>query len=436
MFKYSTLLFLCSVAFLFAHDYVPGEPQKTPVLLRGGDLHTVTQGVLKNTDILFEHGRITQIGKNLKVPEGTKIIEVTGKQVYPGLIAAYSILGLIEIGAVRATLDQEEVGGVTPEVQAHIAYNPDSEVIPTIRSNGITTVLVVPQGSLFTGRSSLLNLDGWTHEDAMEKMNVGLHLTWPPVVPQKHWWVEKTEEEQNQEIAKKLKTLIQTVEQAKRYFLAKQANPLIEKDSRWEAMIPLFTREMPLMIYAEDVRQIEMALDFTEEHQLRMILVGGYDAWKIASRLKESKIPVILRRSTNLPRSEDDDYDLSYRLPALLQSAGVQYCISFASDDNYPPWGNCWDIRNLPFLAGHAVAFGLTPEEALCSITLSPAKILGVDKDLGSLEVGKKATLVVSEGDILDPITHQISLEFIEGRLVDLNNRHKELFRKYQQKNR
>ncbi|MEK7484812.1 MAG: amidohydrolase family protein [Planctomycetota bacterium] len=431
MLKYSSrILFLCCFALSWAHDYVPGEPQKCPILLRGGDLHTVTQGVLKNTDLLFEQGRITQIGQNLKTPEGTKIIDITGKQVYPGLIAAFSVLGLLEIGAVRATSDIEEVGGITPEVQSYVAYNPDSEIIPTIRSNGITTVLLVPQGDSLSGRSSLMNLDGWTIEDAMEKRNVGLHLTWPPISPQKYWWIEKTEEEKNQENAKKLKVVTQTFDLAKRYFQAKQANPLLDKDSRWEAMLPIFTQEMPVFIYAEDLRQIEMAIDFAQEYKIRMILVGGYDSWKIASRLKENKIPVILRRALSLPRSEDDDYDLPYHLPKLLTDAGVQYCISFAGDDG-PPW---WDIRNLPFMAGYAVAFGLTPEEALTAITLAPAQILGVERDLGSLDVGKKATLVISEGDILDPITHQICLEFIEGRKVDLNNRQKELYQKYQQK--
>jgi imidazolonepropionase-like amidohydrolase len=262
-------------ALLFAHDRIPGTPQKHPILLQGGDLHTVSHGVLKATDILFENGRITQIGKNLTLPPETQIIHVHGKQIYPGLLDPYSILGLIEIGAVRATDDTTEVGWVTPEVQSHIAFEPDSELIPTVRSNGVMTILLAPLGELISGRSSLLNLDGWTKEDAMVKANLGVHLVWPPAQIERSWWAEESEEEQEKQRNQKREVLYQSFKTAKQYLLEKAQNPSLPQDSRWEALLPLFTQEMTLFVYADDCRQIEQALYFAQEYQFKMVLTSG-----------------------------------------------------------------------------------------------------------------------------------------------------------------
>lgn len=425
-----SFLFLSS---LYAHDYVPGEPQKNPILLKGGHLYTINQGLLKDTDILFEQGRITQIGKNLTLPPHTEIIDISGKYVYPGLFDSYSLLGMTEIGAVRATNDMAEVGEITPEVQSHMAYNPDSEIIPTTRSNGITTALVVPMGKLVNGRSSLIALDGWTKEDALIKPNVGIHLTWPPANVVNSWWQEKSEEEQQQEKNKKLKMLYQTFEEAKAYFNAKKANPLLPKDTRWEAMLPIFTQELLVFIYADDARQIQQALEFAETFSLKIVLVGGYESWKFGATLKAKNIPVILGKTLELPRREDEDYHLPFRVPMLLAEAGVSFSFSFATSGE-SSWDASWSARNIPFMAGYAVAFGLSYENALRAITLTPAEIFGVAHDLGSLEIGKKATLIVSDGDILNPLTHHICFEFIEGKKVDLDNKHKELYRKYKAK--
>ncbi|MCX6832660.1 MAG: amidohydrolase, partial [candidate division Zixibacteria bacterium] len=188
------LTILCA-ATAMGHNLVPGAKQNHPILLKGGDLYTVKNGVLQRTDLLFEQGRISQIGKNLSVPIGTEVIDVTGKRVYPGLIDAATSLGLVEIGEVRATRDAGEVGTVTPEVQSHIAYNTDSEIIPTVRANGITTALVAPTGGVICGRSSLINLDGWTKEDATEKFNVGLHVNWPSASASWSWSDQRPAEE-------------------------------------------------------------------------------------------------------------------------------------------------------------------------------------------------------------------------------------------------
>ncbi len=414
---------LLATTSIFGNDYVPGAPQTQPIILRGGDLYTVSQGVLPATDLIFENGRITRIGVDLTIPEGGRVIDVTGQQVYPGLIAPWSGLGLVEIGSVRATVDLNEVGRVHPEVMAHIGYNTDSEIIPTVRANGITTALIVPKGGVVSGRSSLMNLDGWNFEDAAEKLNVGVHINWPSERVVNAWWMEKSAEEQKKDNSENRRRLLETFEQAHSYYLAKKADPSIEKDLRWEAMVPLFTREMPLFVHANDFRQIEQAAAFSKKYDLKMILVGGRDSYLLTRLLVENDIPVIMNRLHTTPAHEDDAYDLPYRLPSLLSEAGVKFCISSGS--------GATGTMNLPFQAGQAVAYGLSRAAALRAITLAPAEILGVADDLGSLEVGKKATLVVSSGDIMNPITNNVTLEFIEGRQVDLNSRHLELYNKY-----
>ena len=423
------LTLLCPAAVVSAHDYVPGAMQSAPIVLKGGDLYTVANGTLRGTDLLFENGRISEIGRDITPPPGAEVIDVTGMRVYPGLIAPETGLGLSEIGAVRATRDNSETGSITPEVQAHIAYNPDSEIIPTIRSNGITTAVITPSGGIIRGRSSLINMDGWTKEDAAEKLNLGLSVNWPRVSIITAWWMDDTPEEQKKNQKKNRELLFKAFDQAKSYWQAKKAGNHIDTDLRWEAMIPVFESKMPVFITANDYRQIDQALAFAVAYDLNIIIVGGAESWKITDKLKRQNVPVILRRTHSMPFRQDDDYDLSFRVPAMLRDAGVKFCFAYIRSGP-----SSWDTRNLPFQAGQAVAFGLDEATALRGVTLSTAEILGVDGDLGSLEVGKKATIVVSKGDILDQLTNKVVYEFIEGRKVDLNNRHKELFEKYRQK--
>ncbi len=428
-----TILCLCLGLILveqsIAHDYIPGEVQKQPILLARGDLHTVSGGVMLKTDILFENGRITAIGKDLPLPTGGKVIDITGYQVYPGLIAPNSTVGIIEIGQVRATSDISERGRNNPDVQTHIAYNPDSEIIPTVRSNGITTALIVPGGGLIRGRSSLINLDGWTKEDAMEKETIGIHISWPRSSIITAWWMDETAEEQKKKNEENRRKIVKHFDNASSYYIARKADPNLKIDSRWEAMLTVFDKTLPVFIHADDLRQIEQAVDFANNYDVRLIIVGGREAWKTAELLKENDISVMLGSTQRMPMRSDDDYDLSYRLPVLLRDAGVKYCIGL----NGGSWSS-WGTRNLPFLAGQAVAFGLDYEEALRSLTLSTAEILGVADQIGSLEIGKKATLIVSSGDILDQLTNHVTLMYIEGREVNLDSKQKELYRKYDKK--
>lgn len=430
--KYSNIMKITAVLIILissialAHDYVPSPPQDQPIMLKGGDLYTISNGILKETDLLFEDGKISQIGKNITPPDNCEIIDVSGKNVYPGLIDPNTILGLVEIGDLGVTRDVSEKAKNTADLQSSVGYNADSEIIPTVRANGITTALIVPGGSLIRGRSSLMNLDGWTREDSMEKQNIGLHISFPRMNVSTAWWISQSAEEQKKDNAENLKALYEIFDNALAYYKAKKAGKYPENDVNFEAMMPLFSKELLVFIHAWEYRQIESAIKFTQKYGLKMILVGGYDSWRLADKLIELDIPVIVTDPQSLPYRQDESYDFCYSLAGRLNEAGIKFCISA---------GGYTGVRNLPFQAAQTVAFGLPKDIALRSITLSTAEILGVEKDLGSLEVGKKATIVVSDGDIMDHITHDVSLEFIDGRKVDLNSKQKELYQKYRQKN-
>lgn len=408
-----------------AHDQVPGKQQQQAIVLQGGTLHTVTQGTLTDTDLVFADGKITAIGTDVAIPEGATVVDISGQHVYPGVIAMDTTLGLNEIEAVRATRDAREVGGVTPEVAGHIAFNADSEVIPTVRYHGITHAQVVPEGSLVNGQSSLMQLDGWNYQDSLVAGEVGVHITWPRTYVVDTWWERRTPAEQREANAKALKRLKDVLADAKAYYDAKQANPDIAVDQRWEAMLGLYDGSKKLFVHAQDKRQLEQALDVAQEYGFDLVLMGAADAWRLTERLVNTQTPVVFGSPFGLPARDDEGYDQAFSTPARLAEAGVNFAIS------YPGY---WDVRNLPFAAGQSVAFGLDVDEAIKAITLKPAEFMGIDDQLGSLEVGKSASLSVSKGDLLDPIGQDLTHLFINGRAVELESRHTELYDKYQQK--
>jgi imidazolonepropionase-like amidohydrolase len=423
----SLTLAVAAFGTLPAHDRIPGSAEEQPVLLRGGDLYTVAHGVLAGTDLLFADGRIARIGPALVPPPGTRIVDVAGQRVYPGLIAARTTIGLIEIGAVRATDDRAEVGSITPEAAAYVAYNPDSELIPTIRSHGITTVEVAPARGLIGGRSFIAHLDGWTHEDAGVERIAALHADWPAAELPRRWWRAKNASELAERRLDELRRLRQAFEQARAYHRERTANPEREIDARWEAMRPVLAHELPLSVLARTAGQIEQAVGFAIEQDVSLVIVGAREAWRVVDLLAEHDVPVILDTTSALPLGDDDGYDAVYRQPATLHEAGVRFALTHVTE-------GAWDVRNLPFHAGQAVAWGLPAEQALRSITLSAAEILGIDEDLGSLEPGKEATLFVSAGDVLDARTQRVTQMWIRGRPVDLGDRQRELYEKYRAK--
>lgn len=415
-----------AVAPLAAHDQIPSAPQAGPILLRGGDLYTVSDGVLEATDLLFEDSKITAIGNDLPEPEGTVVVDVSGRRVYPGLIAPSTTIGLTEIGAVRATRDRDEVGSVNPEVAAHTAFNPDSELIPSVRSHGVTTVQVTPTGALLAGRTAILHLDGWTKEDAAVELIDGLVLTWPRVSVREAWYLPPLEE-QREQMTKQRDELRQAFEAAHIYALARRTDRDVDTDLRWEAMRPLWDEEMPVYVVADDYRQILEAIDFAEEFDLNLVLTDPADAWRLTDLLVERDIPVLLNAPTSRPPRTDADYDASYRQATRLYEAGVRFGIGLLGEGT--------GVRNLAIEgAGAAIAWGLPEDVALRAITLSNAEILGIDDRQGSLEVGKDATLFVSSGDVTDTLGHKVTRMWIRGREVDLDNRHRQLARKYREK--
>lgn len=425
--KFSTLL--AGAALLtgqaYAHDMIPGKPQSQPIALVNGTLHTVSQGVLPDTDILFVSGKIEQMGKDLSLPSNTQVIDISGQHVYPGMISLASQLGLSEIEAVRATEDGHEVGKDNANLKAHIAFNADSEIIPTVRSNGVTHTQVVPGGDLIMGQSSMMKLDGWNWEDSLELAEDGVHIRWPRVGLNKSPWESRTAEEQNKANKKQIDALNLLLEQAKRYWVAKKQGAKVATDVRWEAMLKVFDGEKTLYAHANDKRQMQSAIDVAKKHGFKLTIVGARDAWRMLDVLAKEQVGIIYTAPFGLPSRYDEAYDQAFSVPKRLQDAGITYAIGL---------GESWGDRNLGFAAGMAVNYGLTKAQALEAVTLSAAKLTGLQRSLGSLEVGKQASLVVSQGDLLDYLTQKINYMYIDGRRVDLNNRHKQLFDKYQQK--
>ena len=427
-----TLACLALPAYVSAAPEIPGEAQNGPIALIGGTIHTVTGPPIDGGVLLFDRGKITALGpaSAVTVPPSAEKVDCTGKQIYPGLFDAFTNLGLVEINAVRATRDQAESGQINPNVKAHVAVNPDSELIPVTRSNGVLLAVTAPTGGLISGHSSVLQLDGWTYEEMTLRANVGMHVNWPNMVPVLEWWIEKTPQEQTKERDSALKSLRDTFEDARRYRQARRSNGATQPtDARWEAMLPLLEGRLPLIVHADEAQQIQSAVAFAQRQNVKLIISGGHDAAYCAELLKKHEVPVIVSGVYRLPRRRSEDYDSAYTLPERLRGMGIKFCISCGGRFGAS------NVRNLPYHAATASAFGLPRQNALKAITLWPAEILGVADRVGSLEAGKDASLFIANGDILETPT-QVEAAYIQGRAVDLSDRHKRLWRKYREKYR
>lgn len=424
------LIGLLSLGSLPASDEIPGARQRRPIALVGGTIHTVAGSSIPDGTLLFDKGRITQVGKTnqVRVPAGAEEISIAGKHVYPGLFEAHTNIGLVEINAVRATRDYSESGSINPNVKANVAVNPDSELIPVTRSNGVLLAVAAPHGGLISGKSAVLQLDGWTYEDLTLKPDVGLHVNWPNMKPVLDWWVEKSPKEQLKERDEALTRLQKVFDDARAYQQARDDEQSQQAfDARLEALLPVLEGKLPLIVRADDLHQIQAAVAFAVNQNVKLILFGGFDAPHCADLLEKHNIPVIVSAVYRLPRRRHDDYDAAYTLPSRLQKAGIKFCISGSGRFGAS------NVRNLPYHAATAAAFGLSRDEALKAITLYPAEILGVAGRVGSLELGKDATLFVADGDILETPT-LVESAYVQGRKVELNDKHKRLWRKYQEK--
>jgi imidazolonepropionase-like amidohydrolase len=424
------LVGLGTIAGLRASDTIPAPPQTKPVAIKGATIHPVSGPDIPAGTIVFENGKITAIGADAAVPDSAEVIDGSGKHVYPGLINANTVLGLVEIGAVRATVDAEETGAINPNVRSIASVNPDSELIPVARAAGVLTALSVPEGGIISGQSAVIRLEGWTPEEMTVRSPAAMHLRWPNLTIDRRPRARKSVKDQQKEIEKAQKQIRDAFQNARAYWQTrKNPGPDFKMDLRWEALMPVFDGKLPLFVHAGTLAQIQAALAWAKEMQLKIVLVDGDDAWRIAPQLKEADVSVILGPATNLPPRRDDDYDSAWSCAAKLQQAGVRFCI--ASNGR----GAATNERNVGYEAGLAAGYGLPKEEALKAVTLYPAQILGVADRLGSLETGKAATLIVTNGDPLDFPT-QVEAAFIDGRKIDLSNRQTRLRDKYREKYR
>lgn len=419
-----------------ASTIIPAQRPAAPVLLRGGTLHTVSGAVLEKTDLLMVDGRIAALGPKLKAPAGATVVDVAGRHVFPGFISANSQVGVAELLSIRATVDTAEIGPINPNARAQVAVNPDSELIPVTRLNGVLTANVTPQASsefgtrpaTFAGTSALIRLDGWTWEDLTVRASTALHLYWPAMEIARGGRSARGADEQRRELAERLKLIRDTFAAARAYAGAKSAGRT-DTDLRLEAILPVLRGELPLFVHANTIAQINAALDWARDEKLAFTLVGGRDAWMVAARLKDAGVPVILAGTFNLPARRDEAYDAPYTAPGKLHAAGVKFCIAMGTDGASEPANE----RNLPYEAALAAGYGLSRAEALRSVTLSAAEILGVGAELGSLDVGKRATLFVSDGDALE-VTSRVLAAYIDGAPIDLRSRHTELYEKYKKR--
>jgi imidazolonepropionase-like amidohydrolase len=434
----AALVVALAAARAHASPEIPGAAQDHPIALVGGTIHPVSGPAIEGGTLLFDAGKIVAVGQVVELPAGAERVDVSGRHVYPGLVDANSQLGLVEVPTIRGSRDQSETGLVNPNVRAEVAFNPDSELIPVGRSGGVLSVLTVPSGGLLRGLSACMQLDGWTWEDMCLKGSIGLHVSWPRMQPIEAWWLEESADRQTQDRDRALETIRQAFADARAYRTARQAcadgkGPEPARDARWEAMIGVLEGKVPVLVDADDVQQIQAALALAEREGLRAVIVGGYDAAECAALLKKNDVPVILGGVHRLPRRRDEDYDAAFTLPARLREAGIRFCIAGeigGSSGSLPS-----NLRNLPYHAATAAAYGLPADEALKSITLYPAQILGVADSIGSLEPGKDATLIVTDGDPLEITTH-VTAAYIQGRAVSLADRHKRLWEKYKEKYR
>jgi imidazolonepropionase-like amidohydrolase len=419
------VMLLVCVAVVAAQDLTHKAPaQKGAIAVAGGTVHPVSGPPIERGYVLFEQGRIRAIGELPLDVGSVAVIDASGKHVYPGLIGAYTTLGLTEIGAVRATRDIDEVGDLTPEVRAAVAVNPDSTLIPVTRSNGVLTFATFPQGGAIPGRASLLRTDGWTWEDMAIRADAGLVVNWPRARPAYAPWQEgrRAAEDREKRIRKDLRRIEEAFARARGYLDANAAGAGLSTDIRWDAMRSALEGKRPVFFLAQDYDAIVSAVDFAARHRLKAVIVGGHDAWLCTDLLKRHDVGVIVRSLHRFPKRNDSDYDETYRLPAKLEAAGVRWCLASGQPASQE--------RNLPYAAGRAAAYGLSREVALASITLYPARVLGVADRLGSLEKGKSATLFVADGDPLEVAT-KIEMAFVDGRRVDLSNKQTKLYAKY-----
>lgn len=412
---------------------MPVAPQSTPVVLRGATIHTVSRGTIQNGSIVLDKGKIVAIGgADVAIPRAAKIVDVTGKHIYPGLVDAYSTVGITEIGSVEVSNDIQELGDFNPNVRAEVAVNAESRHIGTTRSAGVLVAFSTPGGGLISGLSSAMSLEGWTWEEMSMKGAAALNVNWPNPNARAGRFGGFGPGGPNAANRPAPKTYAEQVQMLKDYFAearayrdAVKAGQQVRTDARYAAMIPALNGEIPVIVAADGVAQINDAITWGKAEGLKIVIRGGQDAIHVAGRLKAENVPVILTSTMAAPEREYEGYDAAYSMPARLHAAGVKFAISGGAGALY--------TNRLPYEAGVAVAFGLPEEEALKAVTLNAAELMGVSDKVGSLDVGKEATLLITTGTPLD-MTSNIEQAYIQGREINMMDIHRWFFQKYMEK--
>jgi len=408
--------------------------------IQGAKIYTLAGPPIETGTVVIRAGKIVDVGQSVAVPTGAQVINAKGLEVYPGLFDSLSELGLTEVGAVSATVDTSELGDSNPQLVAATAVHAASEHIPVARANGITHAISAPGvrggffgggGAVIGGQASLIHLAGWVIDDMLVRRSVAMVVNWPVMVTRTFDFAtfsvrQRPFTEAKQEYEKKVNELTDWLERARHYAQAVEKGSLakFERDLKLEALVPVVEGRLPVLLVANDTRAIKSAVEFCDKQKLKMILAGGAEAWKVKNLLKEKNIPVILQPTQSLPREEDDPYDKPFTNPGELHSAGVK--IAFASFDSSAS-------RRLPYEAANAVPYGLPHEEALRAVTLYPAQIFGVTDQLGTIEAGKLADLIVTTGDPLE-IQTEVRYLFINGQLTSTDNKQRQLYEKYRQR--
>jgi imidazolonepropionase-like amidohydrolase len=422
--KYIVLVFISLFGFA---QQTPALKQNKSILILGAKAHLGNGTVIENSLVSLVNGKIVTIGDAtlMKPAKHDIVIDASGKHMYPGFIAPNSTLGLVEIDAVRASDDESEIGEFNPHVRSIIAYNAESKLVETTRPNGVLLAQITPRGGRISGTSSIVQLDAWNWEDALVKENEGLHLNWPRSYSRAGWWAEPGGIESNKNYEPQIKEIQTYFDNAFAYLNSKND----KKDLPFEAMKGLQSGEKILYVNANGEKEIIDAVLFKKKNNIqKMVIIGGYYAFKVAQLLKENNVSVLLKRVHDLPLLEDEDVNLPYKNAKLLVDAGVLVGLQNAGNMER------MQTRNLPFYAGTCAAWGLTKEQALQLISGNTAKILGIDNNYGTLEVGKSATLFLSDGDALEMKSNIISLAFIDGRQISLESHHTELNERYKGK--
>jgi hypothetical protein len=426
--KINIILFMLCITLSYAQQ-TPAPEQTKDFAIIGATAHIGNGTVIENSIIVVSNGKISTIGPEASTPltrQAMDIIDAKGKHVYPGFIVSNGTLGLVEVDAVKASDDLSELGTYNPHIRSIIAYNAESKIVESMRPNGVLLGHVVPRGGRISGTSSIVQYDAWNWEDAAIKTDDGIHINWQSTFSRGRWWLgEDPGLKPNKNYPKQVKELSDYFTEAKSYNLG----PKNERHLPFEALFGLFDGSKHLYINADDEKSITDAVNFAKAQGVSNItIVGGYQAGNIASFLKQNDVSVFLRRVHTRPELEDDDYDYTFKQAKKLVDAGVLVSLE--------PSGQMerMNSRNLPFYAGTTVAYGLTKEQALQLITQNAAKIMGIDDMYGTLEVGKSATLFISEGDALDMRTNKLTHAFIDGRNLSLETHQTELWKRYSEK--